>query len=287
LVLDLAEGLPPAHVDPNQLELALLNLAVNGRDAMAGDGQLTIAVTLDQPPPGSRLKPGSYIRLSVSDNGIGMDEETLRRAPEPFFTTKGIGRGTGLGLASVHGLAEQSGGEFKLESKPGSGTTALIWLPVSDQISTAKSSVEPSTDWPKANDIPVLLVDDEELVRAGTADMLKDEGYAVTQASSGFEALRLLQDGLDVQVLITDFAMPGMTGVDLAREAAALRPGLQVLLITGYANVSDHEAAGLARLAKPFKQSDLAGSVAELLQRKHVINFSSRSPQDTPRSRAD
>lgn len=274
LAFELADELPAAHVDPNQLELALLNLAVNGRDAMAGDGRLTISTELTHPPAGSPLVPGSYIRLAITDNGTGMDEETLRRATEPFFTTKGVGRGTGLGLSSVHGLAEQSGGEFRLESKPGHGTTALLWLPVSQQTSIASSiGTEPSIVISKANGTPLLLVDDEALVRAGTADMLKDEGYEVTDVSSGFEALRLLREGLEVKLLVTDFAMPGMTGVELAREALGIQPDLQVLLITGYADVSDPEAEGLMRLAKPYKQSDLAAALAQLLSRKNVVTL--------------
>src|SRR6185369_13469337 len=142
-----------------------------------------------------------------------MDEHTLRRAVEPFFTTKGVGRGTGLGLSSVLGLAEQSGGDFRLESQPGKGTTAIIWLPASKEVAAAPSvSLEPEILRAKAENKAILLVDDEELVRIGTADMLAEAGYTVTQASSGYRALRLLDEGLEVDVLVTDFAMPGMTG---------------------------------------------------------------------------
>jgi signal transduction histidine kinase len=267
VVLDIAEDMLPAQVDPNQLELALLNLAVNARDAMAGEGRLTITARMFQNSGGNILPQGSFIRLSVSDTGVGMDRDTLRRATEPFFTTKGVGEGTGLGLAAVQGLAEQSGGSFSLESELGRGTTATLCLPVStngatDLIIEGDAEITPK----RANATPVLLVDDEELVRVGTADMLTEAGYRVTESSSGYHALELLQRGLDIKVLVTDYAMPGMSGVELAQEALALRPDLRVLLITGYATVADREASGLTRLAKPFRQAHLAAAVDELLR---------------------
>jgi PAS domain S-box-containing protein len=278
LVLDIDRNLPAAHVDPNQLELALLNLAVNSRDAMAGEGTLTISAQLMTAAKSLKLKSGSYICLAVRDTGTGMDEHTLRRAVEPFFTTKGVGRGTGLGLSSVQGLAEQSGGDFRLESQPGKGTTAIIWLPASKEVAAAPSiSLEPEILGAKAENKAILLVDDEELVRIGTADMLAEAGYTVTQASSGYRALRLLEDGLEVDALVTDFAMPGMTGVELAQEALALRRDLQVLLITGYDTGTEHATVGLPRLAKPFRQADLAEAVGDLLRDRKVIRLSSRT----------
>ena len=278
LVLDIDRNLPSAYVDPNQLELALLNLAVNSRDAMAGEGTLTISARLKTAAKGLKLKSGSYICLAVRDTGIGMDEHTLRRAIEPFFTTKGMGRGTGLGLSSVQGLAEQSGGDFQLESQPGKGTTATIWLPASEEVAVAPSiSLEPEILGAKAENKAILLVDDEELVRVGAADMLAEAGYTVTEASSGYRALRLLEDGLEFDALVTDFAMPGMTGVELAQEALALRPNLQVLLITGYDTGTEHPTVGLPRLAKPFRQADLVEAVADLLRDRKVIRLSSRT----------
>jgi PAS domain S-box-containing protein len=278
LVLRIPEDLPAALVDPNQLELALLNLAVNGRDAMSGDGKLTVTASLREVDKHSKLKPGSYICLTVSDTGVGMDEETLRRATEPFFTTKDVGHGTGLGLSSVLGLAEQSGGSFELESRPGRGTTGKLWLPVSDKAPAESASDNEGEFTPiQVNATPVLLVDDEEIVRVGTAEMLVEAGYSVTQASSGYEALRFLRDGLEATALVTDFAMPGMTGVELAREALALRPKLQVLLITGYVAVTDQDAGGLRRLAKPFRQADLARAVGDLLSIRKVIRLAPRS----------
>lgn len=281
LVLDVDHNLPAAHVDPNQLELALLNLAVNSRDAMSGEGTLTISAQLKTDGISSKLKSGNYICIAVRDTGIGMDEHTLRRAVEPFFTTKGVGRGTGLGLSSVQGLAEQSGGDFQLESEPGKGTTAIIWLPASKEVAAAQSiGLEPENLGAKAENKAILLVDDEELVRIGTADMLAEAGYTVSQATSGYRALRLLEEGLEVDALVTDFAMPGMTGVELAQEALALRPNLQVLLITGYDTGTEHATAGLPRLAKPFRQADLAEAVRDLLRDRKVIRLSSRKSSE-------
>jgi CheY-like chemotaxis protein len=261
-------GLPPALIDPNQLELALLNLAVNARDAMPRGGQLQIDVAHEHVDTPSRLPAGRYIRVAVSDTGEGMDTETIRRAVEPFFTTKAKGHGTGLGLSMVHGLAAQSGGQFDLASSPGGGTTATLWLPVSEgDISHGLEHAPAPTVLRRAASTPVLLVDDEELVRAGTADMLADAGYVVRQASSARQALALLEEGLQVEALITDYAMPGMTGAELAREVARLRPALPVLMITGFASLNDRMVSDLPRLAKPFRQVDLCDALADLLER--------------------
>jgi hypothetical protein len=266
LALELAEGVGPALVDPNQLELALLNLAVNARDAMAGEGRLTLRVRGETLAAQRGLADGDYVCIAVIDTGVGMDAETVRRATEPFFTTKEVGRGTGLGLSAVQGLAEQSRGAFTLQSSLGRGTTATLWLPVAEQAAV------PMEEPPDARSVaaaggagPILLVDDEELVRIGTADMLTEAGYRVTQAGSAYQALQLLKQGAAVALLITDYAMPGMTGTQLVREALALRPGLKVMMITGYTAVGDAEAGNLPRLAKPFRQADLAAAVAELL----------------------
>lgn len=264
-------GLPPALIDPNQLELALLNLAVNARDAMPHGGRLRIHVA-QEGGDGARHTSARYIRVAVSDTGQGMDDETIRRAIEPFFTTKAKGHGTGLGLSMVHGLAAQSGGYFDLTSMPGGGTTATLWLPVSEQ---GVVQIEHNVEHPhgrsplrRAASTPVLLVDDEELVRTGTADMLADAGYVVQQASSARQALALLGDGLQVAALITDYAMPGMTGAQLASEVARLRPALPVLMITGFASLHDGMVSDLPRLAKPFRQAELCDALADLLERR-------------------
>jgi PAS domain S-box-containing protein len=261
LNLVLADALPPAHVDPNQLELALLNLAVNARDAMAGEGELTIRADT-----GLHDGKGPYLRIAVSDTGVGMDAATLKRAIEPFFTTKEVGRGTGLGLSSVQGLAVQSGGAFELTSRPGKGTTAILWLPVSSE--TVKSKPVTPAEMPQVQAAAgcILLVDDEDLVRSGTADMLMECGYAVKEARSGGQAVQMLKDGLAVDLLITDYAMPAMTGAELAGKAREVSPDLPILMITGYATLSDQAAGGLPRLAKPFRQSDLAAAVAGLME---------------------
>lgn len=264
--VDTAANVPSARVDPGQLELAVLNLAVNARDAMSGGGQ--IRLTLDEvqvdPADDDTLAPGNYIRLSVSDTGTGMDEATLHRAIEPFFTTKGQGEGTGLGLSMVHGLAAQSGGALKIRSKIGSGTTAELWLPVAEgQISAPETTDSELTKQPRRASI--LIVDDENLVRSATAEMLREMGHSVIEASSGSAALDRLNSREEIDLLITDYLMPGMRGSELAEEALDIRPGLPVLLLTGYANLAKGEAAGLPRLAKPFREADLARAVAGLL----------------------
>ncbi len=260
------EGLPAAQVDPNQLELALLNLCINARDAMPEGGSIRIdAVATNVEGKDGELAPGRYVCLRVEDSGAGMDEETLRRAAEPFFSTKGLGKGTGLGLSMVHGLAAQSGGALRLSSTPGRGTRAEIWLPV------AAANFERAVPAVTHEDIPnpggtILLTDDEELVRKGTAEMLEELGYSVVEAGSGAEALVILQkDGARIDALVTDFLMPGMNGASLAHEARAIVPHLPVLLITGYSNVADGLGADLPRLTKPFRQTELARQVARLI----------------------
>ncbi len=264
--LEIASDLPPARVDPAQLELALLNLAVNARDAMSGGGNLRLI--LDQAQMGQSadqtLTPGRYIRLAVSDTGVGMDEATLNRAIEPFFTTKGHGEGTGLGLSMVHGLAAQSGGALHIRSAVGKGTTAELWLPVAEgDADKLKDHDNKLPSQPlRAN---ILLVDDEDLVRSATAEMLREMGHSVTEASSGTVALDQLSVGRPFDLLITDYLMPGIRGSELIEEARRNRPELKALLLTGYANLAKGEAAGLPRLAKPFREADLARVVASLL----------------------
>jgi PAS domain S-box-containing protein len=264
VTVDVAADLPPAMADPNQLEMAILNLSVNARDAMPDGGGLTISAGVETIGQGhrSQLKPGPYVRLSVADTGAGMDEATLARAIEPFFSTKGIGKGTGLGLSMVHGLASQLGGALVLASKPGLGTNAALWLPVSPRpVETAGDSASPRTAKVIGR---ALLVDDEDIVRMTTADMLVEFGYEVVEASSGEEALRLLDAKLQIDVLVTDHLMPGMTGVDLARALRHRRPGTPVLIVSGFAE-ADGIAPDLPRLTKPFRQSDLAASLADLI----------------------
>ncbi|MBP1474716.1 response regulator [Frateuria sp. MAH-13] len=266
LAISCDDGLPPAQVDPNQLELALLNLVVNARDAMPTGGDLAVRVTVTAAGDHPRLAEGRYIRFSVTDTGIGMDPETVKRAIDPFFTTKGVGRGTGLGLSSVHGLAAQSGGGFALDSLPGRGTTATLWLPVSTEVPATQHTAANDAAIPEVPVATVLLVDDEDLVRGGTAEMLADAGYTVVSVGSGHEALQKIHAGLAFDALVTDYAMPGMSGAELAHQVRVLRPDIPALMITGFATLTEREAGGLPRLAKPFRQAELVGTVADLLE---------------------
>ena len=254
------EGLPPALVDANQLELALLNLAVNARDAMPEGGRIEITAQLAEAPsrtapPG--LAPGRYLRLAIADNGQGMDAPTLARATEPFFTTKGVGRGSGLGLSMVQGLAQQSGGGLSLESRPGEGTVAALWLPCAELGAVPEAPPPPRATPGTTPPRRVLVVDDDPLVAAGTAMMLEDMGHHVTTAASAREALALIDhEGLP-DIVVTDHAMPGMTGLEFAEWLRRAHPGLPVVLATGYAEATADAAPWLPRLAKPYRQDEL------------------------------
>ena len=267
VTIDAPASVPPASVDPNQLELAILNLSINARDAMPAGGTLTIsAAEACVSAPEADLAVGRYVRVAVTDTGVGMDADTVRRAIEPFFSTKGVGKGTGLGLSMVYGFAAQLGGALRLSSVPGAGTTAELWLPVSDESATA-GGPERRVARPALRTANILLVDDEDLVRMGAADMLTDLGYNVVEARSGEEALELLRGReADFDLLITDYLMPDMTGSDLAEAVRREQPKLPMLLITGYTNLAEGVAADLPRLAKPFRQDDLAAQVAALIK---------------------
>jgi PAS domain S-box-containing protein len=262
--VEIEQALPAAKVDENQLEMALLNLAVNARDAMPDGGTLRITADAQHVGAGHRtnLKPGRYIRLSVADNGVGMDDSVKARAIEPFFSTKGIGKGTGLGLSMAHGLALQLGGALTIQSRPGLGTNIEIWLPSTDEPVQAGSQ-QPASVPNAGSRGTVLLVDDEPLVRAAAADMLTDLGYSVVEAASAEEAIRLIGGGVKPQVLITDHLMTGLNGTDLARRVLFELPGTQVLLVSGYAG-SEGVAPDLPRLVKPFSSSELAAKLASL-----------------------
>jgi len=258
--------LPQAVADPNQLELALLNLCVNARDAMPKGGTLTIAADLVTPgPEQSELAQREYVRVSVTDTGTGMDQQTLARAIEPFFSTKETGRGTGLGLSMVHGLAGQLGGHFAISSTPGKGTRVELWLPKASA-ATASLRREVHLDRLQApmRPLDVLLVDDEQLVRDGTAAMLRELGHRVVEATGAGEALEKLQAGLQVDVVVTDYKMPRMDGAEFARRLHRSQPALPVLLITGYSGHAD-DTDGMSRLAKPFRQADIAAALEELV----------------------
>jgi PAS domain S-box-containing protein len=258
----------PVLADPNQLEMGLLNLAVNARDAMPKGGQIIIATREETLTRESRgLKPGSYICLSVSDTGTGMDEATLNRAMEPFYTTKGVGKGTGLGLSMVHGMAQQSGGSFTLKSKPGEGTTAELRLPVAVVVPAAGlAPIARVAEQPlvEAVSLTIVAVDDDSLVLTNTIAMLEDLGHTAIAAVSGTEALRVLGQQENVDLVITDQVMPHMTGAELADIIRVERPGLPVILATGFAEIEPGFAGDLPRLAKPFSQLDLAKEIARM-----------------------
>lgn len=267
--------LAAAMVDPNQLELALLNLAVNARDAMENGGRLTIELGEEQVTDVNHLElePGHYVRLSISDTGFGMDAATLKRAIEPFYSTKGIGKGTGLGLSMVHGLAAQSGGALHLSSTPGLGTTAALWLPVANGPAHPLPSFSDDTIEPSQS-LSVLLVDDEDLVRVGTADMLIDLGHHVTHVASGPRAVSMLRSKR-FDLLVTDYLMPGMNGMELADEARQVSPNLPVLLVTGFADVTTDMVPEIARLSKPFRRSDLSRTINGLIKQTNFATAAS------------
>lgn len=259
-VLDAPPGLPAAQVDSNQLEMALLNLAVNARDAMPDGGTLRISVDvpdveIERPPS---LKPGKYLRLSVADTGTGMDHTTAARAVEPFFSTKGVGRGTGLGLSMVHGLAGQLGGALTIKSLLGVGTNVELWLPQSDD--TLQDDVAVPRDDVRLRRGSALLVDDEDLVRQSTASMLRELGYDVLEAASADDALSIVARGTQLDLVITDYLMPGVNGAELARSLNHRAPNLPVLIITGYADTEGMQLK-LPMLAKPFRTKELAESI--------------------------
>jgi PAS domain S-box-containing protein len=255
-------ALKPIRADANQVEMALLNLVVNARDAMPEGGQIILGAHEEtlRPETAEGLSAGRYVRLSVTDTGEGMDKETLARALEPFFTTKGPGKGTGLGLPMVHGLAQQSGGRFKLQSRPGEGTTAELWLPVS--LETFEPSMQPdASEKRRAEPLVILAVDDDNLVLTNTVAMLEDLGHTAIGAASGNAALDILRDGNSIDLVITDHVMPHMTGLQLAQAIEAEWPELPVVLATGFAEIPSG-AIKLPRLPKPFGQSELALALA-------------------------
>ena len=276
LVTDVDGALPPVHTDVNQLETALLNLALNARDAMSGGGTIRIAarVLADETESQDALPPGRYVAIAVSDEGHGMDKATLARAAEPFFTTKGVGKGTGLGLSMVHGLCEQSGGRLRIQSEHGKGTTVTMILPI------AVGDIAPAVASPLEVTVPhlgdmsqtVLLVDDDDLVLASAAATIEDLGYRVIAVESGEAALRVISSSADIDLLMTDQAMPEMTGLQLAEATAALRPHLPVIVASGFAEMETNAARGWRRLAKPFRRAELAEALNAALQGTHALH---------------
>jgi signal transduction histidine kinase len=283
------DDLPPLLVDANQLELALLNVALNARDAMPDGGSVKITARADRVPapdaanghasngmkaraPGSNgpsLPPGEYICITIVDTGVGMDQVTLAKATEPFFTTKGPGKGTGLGLSMVQGLAAQSGGLLLIHSAPNAGTVVELWLPKASTAAAAHVRAPESAAAlrPAIEPCTVLIVDDDSLVMTGTAAMILDLGHTAIEAHSGAEALQVLGSGFKVDVVLTDHAMPSMTGLQLAECIHARFPGLPIILATGYAELPvDPATLGIARLAKPCTQHEIAAAIHQAVR---------------------
>ena len=264
----LTEHLWPALVDPTQIELVLLNLAINARDAMLNGGRLTIrTANVGRSRAPSYLTPGDYVLISVADTGEGMTPEVLRRAVEPFFTTKELGKGSGLGLSMVHGVATQSGGGLHLDSSVGRGTTVRVYLPRARW--AAPASREPENRSGRVRDrATILVVDDDADVRQVAVSSLESFGYRTLAAKNGPAALDVLERAERVDLLLVDMAMPGMSGVELIKRARERRPGLRAMLVTGYADISAFSAAeGDLVLPKPYRLERLANSVGEALHR--------------------
>jgi PAS domain S-box-containing protein len=267
LNIDLPASLPLALADGNQIELALLNLAVNARDAMPDGGVISITLRLvEVDAKQDDLPAGEYLCLSVKDTGQGMDAETLKKAIDPFFSTKEVGKGTGLGLSMIHGLAVQLNGALRLFSEVGKGTTAELLLPITTE-KTEQAQI-PATVAPEGRPekATILLVDDDALIAMSTVDMLEDLGHKVLEANSGAQALALLQSGPAIDLMITDYSMPGMTGAQLAKAALELKPDLPIVLATGYADLPPGAGIDLPRLGKPYTQDQLAAEIAKALK---------------------
>ncbi|MBD8548316.1 response regulator [Sphingomonas sp. CFBP 8760] len=269
-----AAGLWVANIDAGQLENALLNLCINARDAMPDGGRITIETAnkwLDDRTARERdLPPGQYLSICVTDTGCGMSAETIERAFEPFYTTKPIGQGTGLGLLMIYGFARQSGGQVRIYSELGEGTTMCVYLP--RHVGEADNAVSENTAINIKNAIgqTVLIVDDEATIRHLVDEVLDEAGYTVIGAADGAAGIKVLQSGARVELLITDVGLPnGMNGRQVADAARSLRPGLKVLFITGYAENAamgnGHLESGMALLTKPFSMEALVAKVSEMM----------------------
>ncbi len=268
-----------ATVDPSELEGALLNLCINARDAMPDGGRLTIETTnriLDEDYAGQHIdvEPGPYVAIAVSDSGTGISAENLMQVFDPFFTTKDVGKGTGLGLSMVYGFVKQSGGHIRIYSEEGQGTTVTMYLPRADGADGADEvdadAERPISDFRGTETI--LLVEDDDMVRHNAQSQLSELGYRVITAASGIEAMTLLNEGRDIDLLFTDIVMPGgMNGRELASKAQALRPTLRVLFTSGYSESSNVNNGRVEpsspHLAKPYRRVDLAGTVRAILDK--------------------
>jgi CheY-like chemotaxis protein len=258
--------LRPARTDGNQLELAILNLVLNARDAMPDGGKITIGAS--EQVLGERnaqdLPAGDYVRIFVTDTGSGMDNETLARAIEPFYTTKGVGKGTGLGLPMVHGVAAQSGGRLNLKSAKGQGTTAEIWLPIAEGDAAGPArEADDGSEYAIDRSLVILVVDDDPPVLSNTVVALEDVGHEAIAVSSGQAALEIMEKRAGIDLVVTDVLMPEMNGLQLARRIRAQLPHLPILLASAYGDLASPDI--LPRLQKPFTQRELLQSIASLV----------------------
>jgi CheY-like chemotaxis protein len=274
----LAEPLWPALADASQIELVLLNLTINARDAMPHGGTITIAtgnVSLGRPRRAEEPRPGDYVMVSVGDTGSGIAPDILDKVFDPFFTTKEVGKGSGLGLSQVLGVAQQLGGGVSIDTRLGEGTTVRVYMPRARAAEAAverPEAVRPSAaaDAAGCDSGVILLVDDDGDVRAVAAAMLREAGHAVIEAGSGGAALECLErDAGDIELMIADIVMPGMSGFELAHAARLGRPDLPVLFVTGYAGLAapPDEPLSAEVLRKPFRAAELAARVAAVLGR--------------------
>jgi signal transduction histidine kinase/CheY-like chemotaxis protein len=260
------QGLWPALADPTQIELAVLNLVINARDAMQVGGKVTLEtanVTVGSPEKPEEPAAGEYVMISVTDTGTGMEREVLVKAFEPFFTTKGVGKGSGLGLSQVLGFAKQSGGGLRIDTRVGEGTSVKVFLPRApmERVSPIPADLTGLTRQHRKGAI-ILLADDDSAVREVTASMLRELGYVVLEVGSGGAALELLDRQATIDLVVLDFAMPGMNGMELAREVNSKFPRLPILFVTGYADETALEELSDAKLVKkPFVGDELADKV--------------------------
>jgi signal transduction histidine kinase len=271
VTIEVPPGLPAALIDRAQLESAILNLAINARDAMPGGGRLSLTAAVAEIADGetgssvagpAELRPGAYVAIRVADTGTGIDPSVLPHVFEPFFTTKPLDKGSGLGLSMVQGMATQSGGSVQIDSSLGGGTAITLYLPSVAAVTGRPARM--AADVERGKGRTVLLVEDDAIVRMGTMALLESQGHHVIEAESGETALALLQDGAEIDALVTDFAMPGMNGAEVVRTVRTMRPGLPALIVTGYADTPDlGEAVRLLR--KPFSPNQIAEQLAAML----------------------
>lgn len=261
---DISAELPPVKVDPVQFELAILNLAINARDSMPDGGRIELRAGIARLPASATVRAGSYVWVEVADSGGGMPPETVARATDPFFSTKPPGKGTGLGLSMVRGFIEQLGGTLSITSEVNVGTTVRLWFPEADEPAVQdlhRPGLAPST----VEQATILLVEDDSLIASSTKMLLEAIGHSVIDVASAESAIEVLERNAPVDLVMTDYAMPGMTGLELATYIRRFRPELPVLLVTGFADLPNAPLPSVARLSKPYRQAQLEEKLATLL----------------------